>query len=182
MTRRYNRGRRSTPRTEEKSLLPTDTALSATGERRRLERRTRTFTALVRGSFTPRRRVPRRGNEASFASVDWHHPQWLAVALLILLLCCADAILTITLLERGAYELNPLMAHLVERSGLAFAVVKLGLTSSGVVMLTLIAGTRVFGRLPVGLVLYSVLAGYVLLIAYELYLLEHVPPVVVPMF
>jgi hypothetical protein len=153
-------------------LQPTDSALATTGERRRLDRRTRTFTALVRGSFTPRRRSPRRGDEASFASVDWHHPQWLAVTLLILLLCCADAILTITLLERGAYELNPLMAHLVERSALAFAVAKIGLTSGGVVVLTLIAGTRVFGRIPVGLVLYSVLAGYVALIAYELYLLK----------
>jgi hypothetical protein len=162
----------STPRTEEKSLPTTDSALATTGERRRLDRRTRTFTALLRGSFTPRRRVPRRESEASFASVDWHHPQWLAVTLLILLLCCADAILTITLLERGAYELNPFMAHLVERSGLAFAVAKIGLTSGGVVMLTLIAGTRVFGRVPVGLLLYSVLAGYVVLICYELYLME----------
>lgn len=153
-------------------MPPTDTALATTGERRRLDRRTRTFTALVRGNFTPRRRAPRREDEASFASVDWHHPQWLAVTLLILLLCCADAILTITLLERGAYEMNPFMAHLVERSALGFAIAKIGLTSGGVVVLTLIAGTRVFGRIPVGLVLYSVLAGYVVLIVYEIYLLE----------
>jgi hypothetical protein len=153
-------------------LQNTDSALSTTAERRRLDRRTRTFTALVRGSFTPRRRAPRRGDEASFAAVDWHHPQWLAVTLLILLMCCADAILTITLLERGAYELNPIMAHLVERSGVAFAITKIGLTSGGVVLLTLIAGTRVFGRIPVGCVLYSVLAGYAALICYELVLLE----------
>jgi hypothetical protein len=162
----------SRTRTEEKSLQQTESALATTGERRRLDRRTRTFTALVRGSFTPRRRGARRDNETSFSSVDWHHPQWLAVTLLILLLCCADAILTITLLGRGAYELNPVMAHFVERSALAFAVTKIGLTSGGVVMLTLIAGTRVFGRIPVALVLYSVLIGYIVLICYELYLLE----------
>ena len=150
----------------------TDSALANTGERRRLDRRNRTFTALLRGNFTPRRRASRRGGEASFAAVDWHHPQWLAVTLLILLMCCADAILTLTLLERGAYELNPFMAHLIERSGLAFAVAKIGLTSGGVVMLTLIAGTRVFGRIPVGLVLYSVLIGYAVLIGYELFLLD----------
>jgi hypothetical protein len=148
--------------------------VQATGERRRpIDRRTRTWTALFRGSITPRRRGPRRGNgEPSFASVDWHHPQWLAVTLLILLMCCADAILTITLLSRGAYELNPFMAHLIERSGFAFAVIKIGMTSGGVVMLTLIAGTRVFGRIPVALVLYSVLIGYMILIGWELFLLE----------
>jgi hypothetical protein len=64
------------------------------------------------------------------------------------------------------------MAHLVERSALAFAIIKVGLTSGGVVMLTLIAGMRVFGRIPVGLVLYSVLFGYIILIGWELFLLE----------
>jgi hypothetical protein len=149
-----------------------DTAQASPERRRPIDRRTRTWTALIRGSFTPRRRAARRGGETSFASVDWHHPQWLAVTLLILLMCCADAILTITLLARGAYELNPFMAHLIERSSFAFAVIKIGLTSGGVVMLTLIAGTRVFGRIPVALVLYSVLIGYMILIGWELFLLE----------
>jgi hypothetical protein len=150
-----------------------DSAQASPERRRPSDRRTRTWTALIRGSFTPRRRGPRRGSsETSFASVDWHHPQWLAVTLLILLMCCADAILTITLLTRGAYELNPVMAHLIERSALAFAIIKIGLTSGGVVMLTLIAGTRVFGRIPVALVLYSVLIGYMILIGWELFLLE----------
>jgi hypothetical protein len=149
-----------------------ETAAAAAERRRPIDRRTRTWTALVRGSFTPRRRGPRRGGEATFGSVDWHHPQWLAVTLLILLMCCADAILTITLLAHGAYELNPFMAHLIGRSGFAFAVIKIGLTSGGVVMLTLIAGTRVFGRVPVALILYSVLIGYMILIGWELFLLE----------
>jgi hypothetical protein len=149
-----------------------ETAQVSPERRRPIDRRTRTWTALVRGSITPRRRAPRRGDEKSFASVDWHHPQWLAVTLLILLMCSADAILTITLLERGAYEINPFMAHLIERSGFAFAVTKLGLTSGGVVMLTLIAGTRVFGRIRVAVVLYSILIGYMILIGWELFLLE----------
>jgi hypothetical protein len=153
-------------------LQTLDTAQASPERRRPIDRRTRTWTALIRGSITPRRRGARRGGEASLAGVDWHHPQWLAVTLLILLMCCADAILTITLLARGAYELNPFMAHLIERSGLAFAVIKIGLTSGGVVLLTLIAGSRVFGRIPVGLVLYSVLIGYMILIGWELFLLE----------
>jgi len=48
---------------------------------------------------------------------DWFHPQWLAVGMLILLLCSADALLTLTLISHGAVEVNPLMAPLVTGSG-----------------------------------------------------------------
>jgi uncharacterized membrane protein YczE len=104
--------------------------------------------------------------------VDWHHPQWLAVALLTLLLSLADALLTLTLLPLGATEFNPFMRPLVNGSGHAFAFWKLGLTSLGLVVLILLARLRAFGGLPVGTILYAVLAGYVVLVAYELSLLD----------
>jgi hypothetical protein len=105
---------------------------------------------------------------------DWFHPQWLGVSLLILLLCCFDAVLTLTLINHGAYEVNPFMAPLVEGSWTAFVVVKLGLTAMGVVLLTILARLRIFGR-SVGITLYLVLAGYVALVAYELFLLRNIP-------
>jgi len=124
------------------------------------------------GSFKPRRRGPRRAGEHALSSVDWHHPQWLAIAMLIVVFSCSDAFLTLLLLERGAREVNPLMASLLAGSGLAFALVKIGLTASGVVLLTQLARSRAFGRLPVSLLLYSALAFYAGLIAYELRLLN----------
>jgi hypothetical protein len=39
------------------------------------------------------------------------------------------------------------------------------------VLLTLLSRIRAFGRMPVGLLLYAVLAGYAVLIGYELHLL-----------
>lgn len=140
-------------------------------ERRRTERRTRVLRALVRGSLQPRRRAPRRADERAVVAVDWHHPQWLATAMLIVMLCAADAFLTLVLLGRGAYEMNPLMRALLGGSGLAFAVVKIGLTASSVVLLTVIARMRAFGRISVGTLLYGVLAAYALLVTYELSLL-----------
>jgi len=128
----------------------------------------------VHGSLHPRRRGPRRGDEASFAAVDWHHPQWLAISILIVLLSCIDAFLTITLIDHGAYEANPLMAPLVKSSPLLFALVKIGLTGAGVVMLTLLARMRVFRRVPISALLYALLAAYALLIAYEARLLHHI--------
>ena len=47
------------------------------------------------------------------------------------------------------------MAPLVGGSALSFALVKVGLTAGGVVLLTQIARIRAFGRIPVGVFLYS---------------------------
>jgi hypothetical protein len=129
--------------------------------------------ALLIGGVKQRRRKPRRENERHLAAIDWHHPQWLAVGLLILLLSVGDALLTITLLSLGATEANPVMEPLVHGTAGEFALWKMALTSGGVVLLILLARMRAFGRIPVAAILYAVLAGYVVLIGYELWLLEH---------
>lgn len=128
--------------------------------------------SLLHGSFKPRRRAPRRGDEHTVTAVDWHHPQWLAISTLILVCCCADAFLTLALLEQGAHEVNPFMAPLVGGSSLTFALVKIGFTATGVVLLAHLARIRAFGRIPVGVLLYGVLALYGALIIYELKLLD----------
>jgi hypothetical protein len=144
-------------------------------ERRlRVERRRSVFRALWRGNFERRRVAPRRSMERHVVVTDWFHPQWLAVGMLILLLCSADALLTLTLISHGASEINPFMAPLVTGSGHAFAGWKMGLTAMGVVFLTLLARLEVFGR-TVGVILYIVLCMYVVLVGYELFLLRNIP-------
>ena len=92
--------------------------------------------------------------------------------MLTLLLSTADALLTLILLERGANEANPVMAQFVGGSPLVFAMVKMGLTSGGIIVLILLARVRVFGRVPVSFLLYTVLFGYAVLVGYEFWLLE----------
>ena len=157
------------------ACLPEPTAPQlrpAPQERRQSERRRRVLRALLLGSFHARRRHPRRVDEQAFAAVDWHHPQWLATAILILVFSSADAGLTLELMRLGAYEANPLMRPLIGGSAAAFTLVKVGLTAGGVILLTLLAGVRAFGRLPAGLLLYVLLAGYGALICYEFRLLD----------
>lgn len=137
------------------------------------ERRIRTLRALLQGNWTPRRRGMRRNLDAGFAAIDWHDSRWFAVALLIVILSCADAFLTLRLLEDGAYEANPVMAALLDGSPHGFALAKIGLTSIGVILLTMVARARAFGRIPVGVVLYTVLLGYATLVAYEYWLCDH---------
>src|SRR3954470_16068773 len=107
--------------------------------RMRIERRRSVLVALWRGNFARRRMAPRRDTERHIVVTDWFHPQWLAVGILILLLCGADAILTLTLINHGAQEVNPIVDPLVRGSGHGFAYWKLGMTAVGVVFLTLLA-------------------------------------------
>ena len=168
------------PPTEKNKIVPIlfnsrDRLATAQGEperRRGPDRRTRVARALVYGSFNPRRLGPRRTGEQRIGAIDWYHPWWLAVGTLIITLCASDAVLTEVLISRGAYELNPLLAPLVRGSGALFVFVKVGLTGLGVVLLTLLSRVKAFGRMPVALLLYCVLIGYGVLIAYELHLLR----------
>jgi len=144
-------------------------------ERRRPQERRRSIVrALWHGNFKRRRVSPRRVDERHAVVTDWFHPQWLAVSILILLLCSADAVLTLTLISRGAQEINPFMVPLVHGSGHAFAYWKVGLTAIGVVMLTVIARLQVFGK-GVGTILYVVLGLYSALVGYEVVLLRNIP-------
>ncbi len=136
-------------------------------ERRGPDRRKQVIRSLIYGSFHPRRRGPRRAGENNLTAVDWHHPQWLAIGMLIVAFSCGDALLTLMLMANGAYEMNPFMASLIGSSAVRFALVKIGLTAAGVVLLTQLARVRTFGRIPVGLILYSVLVLYGTLIFYE---------------
>lgn len=136
------------------------------------ERRVSIFGALWRSSFARRRLGPRRGTDRHPVVTDWYQPQWLATAIVILLLSTADALLTLTLVSRGASEINPLMKPLVHGSGHGFALWKLGLTAFGVVVLTLLARMRILGGIAVGSILYVVLCGYLVLVGYEIWLLR----------
>lgn len=141
-------------------------------ERRRgPDRRSAVLRALWYGNVRPRRMGPRRAGENRIGAVDWHHPWWLAVGVLIVALSCVDAALTLLLIGRGAYEVNPLLAPLVRGTGAAFITLKVALTGGGIVCLTMLSRLKAFGWLPVKLILYGVLLGYVGLIFYELVLL-----------
>ncbi len=155
------------------AAVPEDESLD---RRRAPDRRKQWARALWYGNFHPRRRGSRRDGERRVSGVDWHDPQWLAVAMLIVLFSCVDAFLTLTLIDHGAYEVNPFMAPLVGGSAVAFAIVKIGLTGGGVVLLTILARMRAFGRIPVSLLLYTVLFGYGVLLVYEFRLLQDALP------
>jgi Domain of unknown function (DUF5658) len=154
------------------SELPSPYTKIQTAERRGgADRRKNSLRSLFFGHLSPRRRGPRRARDGHIASTDWYETRWMLIAVVILVLCAADALLTLTLISHGALEENPVMAVFVRGSTGAFAAVKLGLTAIGVILLLAVARVRAFGRVPVGALLYVVLTAYGLLVAYELRML-----------
>jgi hypothetical protein len=142
------------------------------GDRRRpADRRRLTWRSLLQGGLTPRRRVGRREADHS-GVIDWHSPHLLFLAMVILLLSVADAFLTLTLLEHGAHEANPLLAFVLEQHPKAFAVVKMALTGGGILVLVALARARLFRVMRVAGVLHGIALGYTALIVYEWWLLR----------
>lgn len=91
---------------------------------------------------------------------------------MILLLSVADAFLTLTLLTVGATEANPFMAFILNDHPHLFAVVKMGFTGVGVLVLVAVARARLFRIMRVGMVLQGLFVAYVALIIYEWRLLH----------
>lgn len=141
-------------------------------ERRRgVDRRRLSIGSFLRGGVTPRRRGGRRAGEQHLP-IDWHEPYLLFLAIMILLLSVADAFLTLTLMMSGAQEANPFLAFVLRDHPELFAVVKMMLTGTGVVVLVAVARSRVFRVMRVGFVLQGLFVAYVALIAYEWWLLH----------
>lgn len=143
-------------------------------ERRiRIDRRSLSIRTFLQGGLTPRRRANRRGGEVD-SLVDWHEPHLLFLAIVILLLSVTDAFLTLTLINAGASEANPIMAFLLERTPQLFASVKMALTGIGVVVLVALARARIFRVIRTSIVIHWFMLGYVALICYEAWLLKQV--------
>ena len=137
------------------------------------QRRRLTVRTLVRSGVTPRRRNGRRRGDRD-GLVDWHEPDLLFLALTILLLSITDAFFTVTLLANGATEINPLLAYVFQHFPAYFPIFKMTLTGVGVVVLVAMARTRVFKIVRVKTILQFILAGYVAVIAYEVWMMNTV--------
>ncbi len=135
------------------------------------DRRRLTLGMFIRGGITPRRRAGRREADGG-ALVDWHEPHLLFLAIMILLLSMTDAVLTLTLLARGAQEVNPLMAYVLENSPKLFIAVKMALTGIAVLVLVALARAKVFRVIKVSAVIHWCLLVYAVLIGYEWWLLQ----------
>ena len=150
---------------------PQNTPLVELNRRERQERRVTSWRTFALGALQARRRSSRRDEDAHHF-VDWHEAYLLVPVVSILLLSVADAFLTLKLLTLGAAEVNPIMAWLLHTNMQWFAIVKMGLTGLGLLVLVAVGRARVFRVVRAVNVLHWFFAAYVALIGYEWVLLN----------
>lgn len=131
------------------------------------DRRDFSWRTVYYGFIRSRRHGLRRDEDAEILFLDWHHPWLFFLAVGTMLLSCADAFMTLQLLERGMIEANPVMAAVLGQSTTTFAVSKMLMTGTSILILVFLAKARFMNRIRVGLLLTSFFTAYACLICYE---------------
>lgn len=143
-----------------------------TDRRGRRDRRRNHLKAFLYQFTNPRRRHRhRRESDQHPFHVDIHEPALLAVVLITLSLCIVDVYATLTLLNKGGQELNPLMKMLIDTNVSLFFVIKYLLTAGGLFVLLSYRRFTFLGGVSGLHSLYGVLAVYVMLAIYQVGLL-----------
>ncbi|HFD78914.1 MAG TPA: hypothetical protein ENK05_00805 [Gammaproteobacteria bacterium] len=134
-------------------------------DRRRHNWRTIAYGLSGRG----RRRLARRHDHSYY--LDWYEPKLVFTGIAILLMSSLDALLTLTLMEQGAYEANYFMARLLDTSQGIFITTKIGVTAAAVLFLLMHAHFRLLRITRARRLLQLLVLVYGVLIAYEVLLL-----------
>ena len=143
-------------------------ALSGAERREVLDRRQFSWRTVLYGFARSRRREHRRDADADVAFIDWHHPWLFFLATGTMLLSCADAFMTLILIENGMFEANPVMAKAMAQGTGLFVASKMALTGTGILLLVFLAKTQFLNRIRTGLILTIFFSFYCCLVCYEI--------------
>lgn len=132
------------------------------------ERRRFSWRTVVYGFALSRRHTHRRAADTEVIFLDWHHPWLFFLATGTMLLSCADAFLTLQLMDRGMIEANPVMNAVMSQGTTMFTSTKLAMTAFGIFVLVFLAKARFLNRLRTGLFLTTFFTFYACLVCYEL--------------
>ena len=163
---------------DRKNALSSGPCESSSNEKRRgSDRRTDNKARLKYLLFNGRRERSRRDEDRGKAAIFDRYNQKLFLAITtILVLSILDAVLTLIVIQRGATELNPVMAYFLELGIPTFIVAKYLLTSIGVFILLIFKNVfltkiKIYTHSLFPCVIFVFLA----VIAWELFLIYGVP-------
>lgn len=142
--------------------------LAGDDRREACDRRKFSWRTVVYGFARSRRREVRRVADGDVLFIDWHHPWLFFLATGTMLLSCADAFMTLILLDKGMFEANPVMAAAMEGGTGLFVASKMALTAMGIFLLVYLAKTRFLNRIRTGLILTIFFSFYCCLVCYEI--------------
>ena len=146
-------------------------------KRRGIDRRTNKKARLKYLLFNGRRENSRRDEDKGKVFIFDRYNQKLFLAITtILILSLLDAGLTLVVIQRGARELNPVMAYFLEHGITTFIVAKYVLTSIGVLILLIFKNvflTRI--KIYTHSLFPCVIFVFTTVIAWELFLIFSTP-------
>ena len=145
-----------------------------TSKKQRSDKNRRKNSTPLFGRYTlsgRRMKARREKEEEKNYYVDRYEYKYLILIVAIVTLSISDAYFTLNLLEGGGIELNPFMAILISANSNLFLVIKISLTAGCVLFFLSHKNFRVFGRLRIVNMMYTVFILYVVLIVYEVYLI-----------
>lgn len=131
------------------------------------DRRRFSWRTVFFGFVLSRRHSTRRSSEPDPLFTDYHHPWLFFLAVGIMVMSCVDAIFTLALIDRGAVEVNPVMAAMIGRGAQAFALTKMLLTSFGILALVFLAKAMFISRIRTGVILTTFFNIYAVLVCYQ---------------
>jgi len=122
-----------------------------------------------------RRKIRRQEDKRRIFYVDHYSPGLFFIIVSILFLSVIDALLTLSLLNRGAYETNPVMAYFLKFGPYHFFASKYLLTFIPALFLLMFRNIvlRIF-KIRTRSVLYFIVVFYLAVVGWELYLLSNV--------
>jgi hypothetical protein len=122
-----------------------------------------------------RKKVRRQEDTRRIFYVDQFSPRLFFPITTIAFLCALDALLTLNLLHRGAYEVNPVMAFFLEFGPYTFFACKYLLTIVPVIVLLMFRNTSVrMIKISTRTVLHILAVFYIVVVSWELYLFFNV--------
>jgi hypothetical protein len=137
-------------------------------QRKSSDRRQFSWRTVAYGFLRSRRHAHRRSEDEDVIFLDWHHPWLFFLATGTMLLSCADAFLTLLLIDLGMIEANPVMSAIMAQGTAVFTSTKLAMTAVGILMLVFLAKARFMNRIRAGLFLTMFFSCYACLVCYEL--------------
>jgi len=123
-----------------------------------------------------RENIRRQEDTRKIFYVDHFSPRLFFTITTIVFLCALDALLTLFLLHRGAYEVNPLMSFFLEFGPYTFFVSKYLLTIVPVICLLMFRNVNLrMIKISTRSVLHIMALFYIVVVAWQLYLISNVP-------
>ena len=153
---------------------PPETTNEQSTDQRLHDRRQPSLKTVLGSLRYYRRRHLRRDDDQLNSYIDWYGHWPFAATVIIILLCFADAFLTIVLLSKGAVELNGLMDWLIQKDTHIFTVVKMSMTGAALIVLVMHINFRIYKYVAVRYLIYALVPLYSLLIFHELTMLANI--------